>query len=93
VQQPLFWELMKRLRFRFGLFLGLCFGMPPTEPVGGDAALGRGKIRRGVTVRQVRTEGRNKKNLRTMKISAIAPTLSRFSTAESCPTTRWRAMA
>ena len=31
--------------------------------------------------------------MRTMKISAMAPTLSRFSTAESCPTTRWRAMA
>ena len=29
-----------------------------------------------------------KKNLRTMKIRAMAPTLSRFSTAESWPTTR-----
>ena len=34
-----------------------------------------------------------KKNLRTMKISAIAPTLRRFSMADSCPTTMWRAMA
>ena len=33
-------------------------------------------------------EAGTKKNLRTMKISAMAPTLSRFSTAESWPTTR-----
>ena len=46
-----------------GLFLRLCFGMPPTEPVGGDAALGGGKIRRRMTVRQVRAKGRDKEEL------------------------------
>ena len=46
-----------------GLFLRLCFGMPPTEPVGGDAALGGGKIRRRMTVRQVCAKGRDKEEL------------------------------
>ena len=46
-----------------GLFLRLCFGMPPTEPVGGDTALGGGKIRRRVAVRQVRAKGRDKEEL------------------------------
>ena len=37
--------------------------MPPTEPVGGDTALGGGKIRRRVTIRQMRTKGRDKEEL------------------------------
>ena len=37
--------------------------MPPTEPVGGDAALGGGKIRRRMTVRQVCAKGRDKEEL------------------------------
>ena len=46
------------------------------KSIGGDAALARAP------------KAGTKKNLRTMKISAMAPTLSRFSTAESWPTTR-----
>ena len=34
-----------------------------------------------------------KKNLRTTKINAMAPTLMRLSRADSWPTTMWRAMA
>ena len=37
--------------------------MPPTEPVGGNAALGRGEVRRRVAVRQMCTKGRDKEEL------------------------------
>ena len=72
----------KRTVLRSGMGLGASYA----------ALLGR-KIRRRVAVRQIAHRKPAQRNFRTIKISAMAPTLSRFSSAESWPTTRCRAMA
>lgn len=63
------------------------------ELLGRDAALVRGQVGAGLPSGRWAPNAGTKKNLRTTKMSAMAPTLSRFSTADSWPTTMWRAMA